>query len=174
MSNQNGEDFVVIEYKIEKNEKKIKIFHEKFVKTNKQFCKILYRDEEYELKEYIEINKDDFNKDFLSIKLKGINNIIDASYMFSECNSLMSSSDLSIWNTSNLQCIDRMFYGCISLKSLPDISKWNTSKIFSMNYMFGKCRSIISLPDISIWDTSYLMTIEGMFDECISLINVNH
>ena len=45
-----------------------------------------------------------------------------------------------------------MFGWCNSLISLPDISKWNTSRNESINKMFFHCESLTSLPDISKWD----------------------
>ena len=49
------------------------------------------------------------------------------SYMFSKCESLSSLSNISKWNTNNVNDMRYMFYGCKSLSSLPDISKWNTN-----------------------------------------------
>ena len=37
----------------------------------------------------------------LEIKLQGIQIITDMSYMFYECSSLISLSDISLWNTIN-------------------------------------------------------------------------
>ena len=48
----------------------------------------------------------------------------------------------------NVNDMSFMFYECNSLISLPDISKWNTSNVNNMSYMFSGCNSLISLPDI--------------------------
>ena len=37
--------------------------------------------------------------------------------------------DISKWNTLNVNNMSWMFYQCNSLISLPDISKWNASNI---------------------------------------------
>ena len=50
-----------------------------------------------------------------------------------------------------------MFYNCRKLKSLPDISKWDVSKVEYMNKMFKKCKSLKSYPDFSKWNTSSLL-----------------
>ena len=109
MNDKNME--ILIKYKPkEDNEEKIRIFGEYFVNNNIQKCKIRYKEKEYELKEYLkDIDEEYDNKEEFEIKLKGINNITNMSYMF---------------------------YGCESLSSLPDISKWNTSNVNDMWSMF--------------------------------------
>ena len=62
-------------------------------------------------------------KEKLEIKLKGITNVIDMSYMFCKCLSLQSLPDISKWNTSNITDMYDMFDGCKLLKALPDFSK---------------------------------------------------
>ena len=44
------------------------------------------------------------------IKLKGIKNITDMSYMFYECSKLSSLPDISKWNTSNVKDMSYIFY----------------------------------------------------------------
>ena len=99
---------------------KIKIFGAEFVKNNKNICKMIIDEKEYEITEEYDVIED--NKSNLQIKLNGINNVIDISFMFD---------------------------GCCSLASLPDIQKWNTGKITNMSHMFNKCYLLSSLPDIS-------------------------
>ena len=97
------------------------------------------------------------------------NNIKNISLMFSGCISLISLSDLSKWNTSNVIDMRGMFELCISLKSLPDISQWNTSNVTNMSFMFNECNSLISLPDISNWDISNVVDMSFLFSNCNSL-----
>jgi hypothetical protein len=52
----------------------INIFGGEFVKNNKNICKMIIDDEEYEIKEKFNIKN--YNKKILKIKLKGIDNII--------------------------------------------------------------------------------------------------
>ena len=61
---------IIIEYNI-KREKKVKIFGYNFIKNNKNICKIIYEDKEYELTEYFDIKN--IKNDILKIKLKNIN-----------------------------------------------------------------------------------------------------
>ena len=159
------EDEINIIYNIDKKEK-IKIFGEKFVKNNKDICKIIYDKKEYDLTEYFEINQ---KLDKLNIKLKGINNIKNSECMFSDCILLESLPDISKWNTSNVTNMNRMFKGCNSLISFPDISKWDTSNVNNMEHMFSECKSLESLPEISNWNTNQVNTMSFMFYGCSSL-----
>ena len=157
----------------ENNEKKVKILDEAFINKNRNKCKIIYKNKIYELKEYLE-DIDIFysRKDLIKFKFMFIDNIIDMSFMFYECNSLISLSDnneksldisyLHI-NIINMKCL---FNGCKSLISLPDISKWDTSNVNDMSYMLFKCVKLISLPDISKWNTSNVKNMSCMFNIC--------
>ena len=129
-------DSITINYNLNENDKKIRIFGEDFVKNNKNICYIIYEDEYYELTEFLEL-KNKGNKENIEIKLIGINNVINARCMFWGADSLISLPDISKWNTNNVSNIGYMFYGCKSLISLPDISKWNTNKIINMKEMFS-------------------------------------
>jgi len=110
--------------KIEKDEDAINIFGEEFVKNNKNICKMIIDDEEYEIKQKFNIKN--YNKKLLKIKLKGINNIINMSYMFYNCSSLSSIPDISKWNTNNVADMSYLFYNCSSLSSITHISNINS------------------------------------------------
>ena len=77
MTDKNEE--IEIIYKPEEdNKEKVRIFGEWFVNNNIYKCRIIYKNEEYELKEYFNDIYDEYsNKDEIKIKLKGINNITD-------------------------------------------------------------------------------------------------
>ena len=194
---ENYYDFITIIYKINNNDKIIKLFGHIFVENNKNIGLEIYVNKRYKLTEFFELKNLEQNN-HLEIKLKGINYIVNAScmfsgcsslislpniskwntnditnikFMFNECSSLVSLPDISKWNTNNIKEISGMFYGCSSLISLPDISIWNTNNITDMSYMFYGCSSLKSLPDISNWDTSNVTDISGMFGGCSSLIS---
>ena len=122
-------------------ENNINIFGSIFVENNKNKCKMIIDNEEYELADNYNIKSNNNNE--LKIKLKGINNVTDMSYMFDGCSSLLSLPDISKWNTNNVTNMSYMFDGCSSLSSLSDISKWNTNKVANISYMFGGCSNII-------------------------------
>jgi len=44
-------DEIIIRYKINKDEKEINIFGRDFINNNKDKCKIIYNEKEYEIKE---------------------------------------------------------------------------------------------------------------------------
>ena len=196
MVNKNEE--IELYYKPkEDNEEKVKIFDREFINNNRDKCKIIYENYEYDLTEYFnDITYDYNNKDSFNLKLRGVNNItnsynmfyfcdslqsLDASKwnttinitnmkcMFGVCNSLSSLSGISNWDTSNVSNMSWMFYGCSELSVLPDISKWNTSNINDMSFIFYGCSSLISLPDISKWDVSNVTDMRSMFNTCSSL-----
>ena len=260
MSHYNAEDYIEIEivYKPKKDYiegnprgKEIKMFDSIFIENNKEKCKIVYNDKEYELKEYFEDICANYNyKDEINIKLELSKDIIDMSYMFNECetiifvkdiskskctntiyfNSTISESDtnstdefelnvrdesetnnlandlfneyhklsssiqaIPIKNISNISEINNTFYnenietllnfhkvtnmshmfdGCESLLSISNISNWNTDKVTDMSSMFTGCEKLISLSDISSWNTSNVINMSHMFDGCISLISL--
>ena len=122
-------------------EEEINIFGSEFVKNNKNICKMIIDNKEYEITERYNIISKKINK--LKIKLKGINNVTNMSYMFYGCSSLSSLPDISKWNTNNITNISYMFNECSSLSSLPDISKWITNNVKDMCYMFSKCPNTI-------------------------------
>ena len=75
---------------IESDKDAINIFGDEFVKNNKNICKMIIDNEEYEIKEKHYY----YNKNNLNIKLKGINNITNMSHMFYGCSSLLSLPDI--------------------------------------------------------------------------------
>ncbi len=173
MSSQKGVDEIKITYKpIETNEENVRIFGKAFVANNKDKCKIVYKDNEYDLTEYVnDIDNNYNNKDLFSIKLRGINNITTTYQMFNACDLLISLDiqDISKWDTSNVINFNSIFCGCHSLPKLPNISKWNISNTKNICAMFRKCRSLTSLPDISKWNTPKLEIMIGLFGQCCSL-----
>ena len=69
--------------------------------------------------------------------------------MFYNCFSLISLTNITIWENIHTINMSQMFYNCKRLKSLPDISKWNTSNVTDMSGLFYNCNSLEFLPDIS-------------------------
>ena len=102
---------IIIIYDINKeNEENIKIFGEEFVENNKNICKMIIDNKEYEITGKYKVKSNDNNQ--LQIKLKGIDNITDMSYMFSGCSSLSSLPDISKWNINKVNYKSSMFSGC--------------------------------------------------------------
>ena len=159
--------YITATYKVN-NEKKIKILGKNFVENNKNNFKIIYMNKIYELQEYFEIEQ--VVKE-LEIKIVPINKVINLSYMFDECSSLIYLPDISNLNTNYVTNMSYMFSNCSSLLSLPDFLDWNTSNVTDMSMMFQNCSSLLELPDISGWDISKVTSLLGMFCMCKSLIS---
>ena len=152
-----------------KNDKEIKIFGKNFVENNYGKCKILYKRKYYDLMQYFII---DDNAEKIEIKLDGISNITNFSWMFSGCNSLVTIKNIQKLDTNKVSDMSYMFSNCSSLKILPDISKWDTINVITMKGLFSNCNSLKNLPDISKWKTNKLIDISEMFYNCTSLISL--
>ena len=86
-----------------------KIFGEKFVKNNKDKCHIIINGQKLELVSYYKIDNLMENVDSINIKLIGVNNLTDLSYMFAGCISLYSFRCSSKFPLKNITKIDHMF-----------------------------------------------------------------
>ena len=152
------------------NTKEVHMLCEKFVKRNKEKCKIIYNGNIYPLTKNFplsNITNEDKQKGEIKIILKGINYITDMSYMFSRCKDLkkviatgtdMSKvkymeatfewcgnleelSNTAKWNLENVETIKGLFYMCVNLKKVPGIGKWNLIKLKNCEEMFLGCQS---------------------------------
>ena len=91
MSKKDISEINIIYY-INKNDN-INIFGPEFVINNKSRYRMIIDNKEYEITEKYNTKNNNNNK--LKIKLKGIDNITDISYMFSSCLSLSYLPDIS-------------------------------------------------------------------------------
>ena len=147
--------------------KDINIFGSEFVKNNKNICKMIIDNKEYEIT--AKFNVENYYNNKLKIRLKGVGNITNMNCMFNGCTSLSYIPDISNWNTKNVTNMRKMFNGCALLSSLPDISNWNTNNVTNMNSMFNGCLSLSSIPDISKRNTSNVTNMSYVFSYCFSL-----
>ena len=161
-----------LQYKINKDEEKIKIFGKDFMANNIGNFKIIYQDNIFDLMEYFSLNNKNNDDDLLEIYLKQINDINDISFMFHKCSSLISLPELSKLNTNDVIKMNSIFSHCSSLLKLPDISNWNTQNVSDMNHLFYHCSSLSSLTDISKWDTGNVKYMDNMLSSCSSLISL--
>ena len=181
--------------------KEVRLFGKEFVEKNNNNCKLIIEGYEQDLKDIYNFGYFfGSNRETFEIKLTGITNITDLSYMFYECSSLLSFSDISKFNTSIITNMSYMFKTSVNscqyneplfgiqigiynslfsytiiksnLISLPDISKWDTFNVINMSGMFQDCSSLLSLPDISKWNTSNVSDMSSMFSGCKSLLSL--
>jgi surface protein len=115
-----------------KKESKIKLFGENFIKNNRNNCIIMINNKIQEKWDYYNLEEDNRN-DNIIVKLIEKTEIKDLSYMFYECESLLSILMESEWNMNHFTNLSYMFYNCISLRDLTDISNWNTSNVTNIN-----------------------------------------
>ena len=111
LTNEESYIFIQINYKAKRNDKtKLRIFGEIFVKNNKDKYKIMFKDKEYKLTEYFDnIDKNYNHKDDVILELIINDGLIDLSYMFAGCNTLLTffeslqsqSSKLFVMNEIN-------------------------------------------------------------------------
>ena len=160
---------ITIKYKNKKNEEEISLLGDKFIYNNKNNFQLLINEKSIDIKKIYNKKKIKFNKDTLEVKLKILSTLTDMSYMFNNCSSIISISDIHRINTSNVTNMSYFFCNCNSLKTFADISYWDTSCVTNMKYMFGECGSLEKLPDISKWNTSNVTDLSYMFCECKKL-----
>ena len=154
--NNINEITIIYKYPID-NKLSTKLFDYKFAWRYKNKCKIIYNSKQYDL-------EDEFHlKNINKIKLTGIKEITNMSYMFYNCDQLLYLPDIDKMDTSNVTNMSNLFNGCKSLLSLPDISKWNTNDVKDMSFLFYQCKSLKSFPDISKWNTINVTNMESMF-----------
>ena len=117
--------------------------------------------------------------------------------MFQDTPALTYISDLSGWDTSNvqdmrnmfmrtgLQTIDgisgwdvssvvdmrTMFQHSPNLTSL-DLSSWNPASVQAMQFMFANTPALTTVGDLSNWDTGSATTMQAMFQDTPALTNV--
>ena len=96
--------YIKISYKPkENNEEKTRLFGDKFVKRNKLILKIIYKNKRYDLSEYLDDIINNYNrKEIIIIKLRIYYNIINISYMFCGCDTLLSIQDIPKNKTINI------------------------------------------------------------------------
>ena len=73
---------ISIKYLIKKDDKKTNTFGKDFAENNKDKCKYIYENKEYELTKEFDLTNYNKSNEILEIKLIGINNITNMSYLF--------------------------------------------------------------------------------------------
>ena len=110
-----------------------------------------------------------------SLDLSNFNtsSVTNMSYMFRGCDSL-AGIDLGSFDTSSVTNMSNMFYGCNSLTNL-DLSNFNTSSVTSMSYMFYGCDNITTIYVSNLWTIDAIKSGNGInvFSYCGSLVGGN-
>ena len=91
--------------------------------------------------------------------------------MFYECRAL-TSLDVSGFDTANVTNMYGMFRFCYALTSITGLNSFDTSKVTNMESMFQDCQVLTSL-NVSSFDTSKVTTMEKMFSACNHLTSLD-
>ena len=94
-------------------------------------------------------------------------NVTDMSEMFEDCASL-NILNLKNFNTANVTKMGEMFAGCSFLSSL-DITSFDTQKVDDMNQMFEDCEQLYPI-NLSSFKTSSVINMSQMFEDCHYLV----
>jgi len=90
----------------------------------------------------------------------------NASQMFAD-NATFNDSDVSRWDTSQIQNTNSMFSGCSAFNR--PLASWDTSSITNMGSMFNNARSFNQ--NIGSWDVSSVTDFGFMFSACRAFNN---
>jgi hypothetical protein len=134
--------------------------------TNK-FIKEIEKGKKYEVfkEKKIEVTlKEKGNKSFGAVT--------DMSYMFNNCKD-MKSIDFRNWNSVNITSMEAMFQLCDFTQIPTDISGFNTQNLENIRAMFCKCTKMAAIPNMNIWyknsKSTNLKNMSMLFNGCKSL-----
>ena len=139
------------------------------------------KENEYEIKENIEIFINDKKIDFsyyydfeeegkYIIKYIFKKKLKNISHMFDKCQYL-TKIDLSHFKSENVTNMQCLFFYCVWLKDI-NFSNFNTQNVADMRKMFQYCESLENV-DISNFNTEKITNMRGLFSKCSSLKNLN-
>ena len=159
MSFDYEEEYILFELEYKASTEGItKIFGDHFVNKNKDKCKIILNNQEYNITEYFE-DIDNNHNDSIKFQLRINNNITDISFMFYECEMLLSIRYITELDDSDNININKIF------------AKYN-SNISSEKS--GTQKSEIFYPDNSIPSSIQNKYNENYFFSIQSLCNITN
>ncbi len=91
--------------------------------------------------------------------------------LFDGCRNLKEIRGLENLDTSNFRNIRGLFLYCESLESL-DLSNWKLDKLYDMNNAFEMCLNLKEIKGLENFNLSEVDTLSGVFKFCKSLKNV--
>lgn len=137
--------------------------------------------------QYIDINNGDgtttrtvYNtSDPTALNFSGCTGLIELSYAkvtnkmttlkhFCSSCPLLTTVDMTGWDTSNITNMSYLFYQSYKLTTIIGINELNTSKVTDMSYMFNYDNCLTSI-NIDNWDLSNVTTLANMFSNCTQL-----
>lgn len=83
-------------------------------------------------------------------------------------NMLLTTLDVSKFDTQNVTNMEQMFFFCKDLTIL-DVTSFNTAKVTNMKEMFSYCRSLVTIYASDKFVTTAVTNDLNMFEECLKL-----
>lgn len=96
----------------------------------------------------------------------------DMSYMFSECDSLLTVSSPKPWDLTGITELNGLFSLCPSLVDISVLSGLDLSNITSLDYVFADCTSLTDISPLESWDVSNIKSVEDLFGNCSYLTDI--
>ena len=93
-----------------------------------------------------------------------------ASYLFENFTNMVTIDFDNLVTTKNITNMGFMFYNCSLLTSI-DLSSFDTSNTTNMFQMFKNCSSLTNI-DVSKFNTENVTNMAGMFYNCVSLLDI--
>ena len=112
-------------------------------------------------------------KNLISVDMTNLisNNLLDISYLFSNCINLKEIKGIIKLDSVVIQNMEHLFSFCENLRVINGLNKLITYNVYYMNNMFDNCKSLEFL-DLSDFDTSNVITLKGIFKGCESLKSI--
>lgn len=104
-------------------------------------------------------------KDVSNLSNWNTDNLIDMSFMFSNCPSL---TNIPLFNTNLVEDMSQSFEYCSNLTQIPD---FDTSSLLRMDYTFHNCTSLTSVPNLN---TKNVLSFRETFGECENLTDTSN
>ena len=175
----NPDKYMIIKYKINAYDQKVKILGKNFVANNKKNCAIKIINKEknkyFYITEFIEVNETMRNEGYVQIKLVEINQIENMSFMFGKALyyeqkvPILEFVDVNNWSTKDVINMSKLFCECNELISLPNLDFFNTEKVKDMSFMFFGCENLKDIKGIGKWNTTNVKNMSNMFAYCRNL-----
>lgn len=140
----------------------------------------------YKMQDYKEINEDNCELYINNVKNEFKNDLIfneegeyvikfllkekieSMAYIFHNCE-LITSIDLTNFDSSNLTNCNGAFFYNISLEEIKGLNKLNTKNVEDFSNMFNCCKKLSGVLDVSNFDFSNATNMESMFNGCFLL-----
>ena len=141
--------------------------NEELKSLNKTNTKLFINGQQQEFKKYF-IPEKEGNYE---IKIIFTKKMKDCSYMFRNCNNIISI-DLSSFDSSDVSNMYYMFGKCHYLKDI-NLENLNTKNVKDMSYMFNKCRNLQKINFPLSFNTQEVTKMNSMFHNCEQLSDIN-